>query len=117
MVSMFNSPPKVPGGGLWPQSRGLPATRPPRLGEVSNPFVEGDTLVGGDVLKPCDETGERIGDGERFRAANKAVLVERPAMYMESRFEAWSVSACSPWTRSANDTKLRRLISAGSRPP
>lgn len=117
MVSTLNSPPKVLGGGLWPQSRGLPATRVPQLGELSKPFVEGDTLVGGDVPKPWDETGERIGDGERFCVANNAALVDRPAMYIESRFEAWSVSACSPLTTSANDTKLRRWTSDESKAP
>ena len=43
---------------------GLPRGLP--FGDISTPFTDADLLVGGEALKPCDETGDRIGDGDRL---------------------------------------------------
>ena len=75
MVSMFSSPPRgadPPGGG------GLPAPRTLRLGDASRPLPEVETLVGGDVLKPWEDTGDRSGEGER----GMEVKPEEPGMPM-----------------------------------
>ena len=85
MVSTFNSPAKPHRGGLC--GKGLPGPGPLRLGEVSTPLDDGDTLVGGDVPNPWEETGERTGDGDRFWAANAVEFADGPAMYSESRFD------------------------------
>jgi hypothetical protein len=59
IVSIVNSP-----LGLGYASVGLP--RGLALGEMSTPLTDADLLVGGEVPRPGDETGDRIGDGERL---------------------------------------------------
>ena len=67
MVSMVSSPPS--GGGL-PDDWGLPRPGPRarRPGEASRPWSEAGTLVGGVVPGPWEDTGERMGEGERLAA-------------------------------------------------
>ena len=60
MVSTLSSPPK---GGLWPDS-GLPGPLKPLLGDVSKPFTDAETLVGGEVSTPCEDTGDLMGEGD-----------------------------------------------------
>jgi len=85
MVSMVNSPP-LRGACV---DMGLPSGF--ARGEVSKPFTEADLLVGGDVENPCEETGERTGEGDLFCARD--VKEFSPAEYIESLLPA--CSACS----------------------
>lgn len=73
-------------------------------------------LVGGLVPGPWLDTGDRMGDGERLRAA--AGRDVRPAMCMLSRDAGLArLVLCSDWTTSANEIKDRRRTSADSRDP
>jgi hypothetical protein len=58
MVSIVNSPPLV--GGC--DDVGLPNAF--TLGESSMPLTDADLLVGGEVPRPGDDTGDLIGDGD-----------------------------------------------------
>lgn len=48
-----------------------------RPGDSSNPFTEADLLVGGEVPKPWDETGDRTGEGDLLMAEDSELS---PAM-------------------------------------
>jgi hypothetical protein len=102
---------------------GLPSGGGGFLGEpppapTSKPLTLPDLLAGGLALPgpppPADDTGERMGLGERREAMPPASEV-RPARYMLSR-EPWG-PACSAWTTSANEMKLRRRTSVVSKLP
>jgi len=87
------------------------------LGDISRPLTEPDLLVGGLVSSPpAEETGERIGDGERFVIPMDAKLVS-PARCMLSREPASPLWLCSDWTTSANEMKLSRRTSVVSKLP
>ena len=112
IVSMFSSPPRgaePPGGG------GLPAPRVLRLGDVSRPLPEVETLVGGDVLRPCEDTGDRSGEGDRGMEV-KPEVPRMPVAWLESLLSP-SWAACSECTTSAKEMKLRRRISDVSKDP
>lgn len=84
---------------------------------MSRPFILPGLLVGGLVPGPWLETGDRIGDGDRFMADAEREV--RPTMCILSRDDMegrwWPM--CSAWTTSANEMKERRLTSAESREP
>jgi hypothetical protein len=58
---MVNSPPVDNAGN---PDVGLPNGLPPRCGESSKFLIEADLLVGGDVPRPWDDTGDLIGEGD-----------------------------------------------------
>ena len=58
--------PKLGERGLCVVECGLPGSRPPRFGETSSPLKDVEILVGGEVLNPYDDVGERNGDGDLF---------------------------------------------------
>lgn len=60
IVSMVSSPPFV--GGC--AEIGLPSGC--LRGESSTPLIDADLLVGGVVPKPCDDTGDRTGEGDLY---------------------------------------------------
>lgn len=68
IVSTFSSPPKsvlnLGEWGLCGIGSGLPARRAPNTGEASSPLTEVEILVDGELPYPCDDVGERIGDGD-----------------------------------------------------
>ena len=85
---MFRSPPP-PSGGLCVDSGIEPPEPPwPLAGEVSKPLKEGDTLLGGDVPRPGEESGEWIGDGDLGGAARLGIVPERLPKWTELR-PAW----------------------------
>jgi len=65
---------------------GLPGARGPLGDAASKPLTDVAPLVGGDALNPCEDAGDRTGDGERF-----AVVVDRLMRCMASLL----FSACS----------------------
>lgn len=89
------------------------------LGDVSRPLSEADLLSGGEGPAPpvVEETGDRIGDGDRLLATEDMLV--SPARCRESRepaIPAWPW--CSACTTSAKLMKLRRRTSAVlSNPP
>jgi len=70
MVSMVSSPPAKERCVEIGLPNGLP------LGDISTPLIDADLLVGGDVPNPCDETGDRTGDGDLLWPEDKEL---RPA--------------------------------------
>ena len=79
-------------------------------------MIDPDLLVGGLVSgPPAEDTGERIGDGERFVMPMEARLVS-PARCMLSRDPAIPCP-CSACTTSAKEMKLRRRTSVVSKLP
>ena len=92
---------------------GLP--RGHRDGLSSIPFMLPGLLVGGLVSGPWLDTGDRMGEGERFIAEGRDV---RPVRCMLSRELAMPPAGlCSACTTSANEMKDRRRTSAESRDP
>lgn len=83
---------------------------------MSTPFMLPGLLVGGLVPGPWLETGDRIGDGERFNTADGSEV--RPARFTLSRDTVLArVVLCSDWTTSANEIKDRRRTSEDSSDP
>ena len=72
---------------------------------------------------PCDDTGDRIGEGDRFAAAAPLPPRDesevRPARWIDSRLPATpeGEAPCSAWTTSAKEMKLRRRTSVESSEP
>jgi hypothetical protein len=87
MVSIFNSPPPLSGGLCAGGGTELPDPLWPLAGEVSIPLKEGDTLLGGDVPCPGDESGERMGDGDLGGAARPGMVPGRLPRWTELRPE------------------------------
>lgn len=86
-----------------------------RDGLSSSPLTLPGLLVGGLVPGPWLETMDRMGDGERFKAAGSDV---RPAKCMPSReSEVMGWLVCSDWTTSAKEMKDSRRTSVESREP
>lgn len=89
IVSTLTSPwmPKQPMGGDVDRfvDTGLPSGF--LLGEVSIPLSEADLLFGGEVPAPpvVEETGERIGDGDRWSRLPMEDKLVRPARRIDSR--------------------------------
>lgn len=61
IVSIVNSPAL----GNIRLEVGLPNAFEARVGEVSVPLIDAALLVGGEVPRPCEDTGDLRGDGER----------------------------------------------------
>ena len=92
---------------------GLP--RGLREGLNSMPFILPGLLVGGLVSGPWLDTGDRMGEGERFIAAGRDV---RPARWMLSREPAIPEEGlCSACTTSANEMNDSLRTSAESKDP
>ena len=79
MVSMLTSP--LIAGRLWWMLVGEPSGF--LLGLSSKPLMEPDLLVGGEVPRPCEETGDL--KGEELRFIFMLARVVRPASWIESR--------------------------------
>lgn len=71
IVSTISSPPS--GGLCVPCEVGLPGIR--AAFEMSMPLTEGAPLVGGDGPNPCEDAGERIGDGDRFVVEERLMCI------------------------------------------
>lgn len=88
-----------------------------RLGDVSMPLRDPVLLRGGDA-PPAEDTGERMGDGDRFMPPPAEERLVRPARWIDSLdppSPAWPW--CSAWTTSAKLMKLSRRMSTLSRLP
>jgi hypothetical protein len=115
IVSVTSSPlpPVADSVGLFMEGLCCPA--PPSALLIGMPFIDDPPLFGGDAppaapKRPEDEdTGDRIGDGDLFLDAG-----DSDACKIESRVE---FSACSAWTTSAKEMKLRRRGSVVSMAP
>src|SRR5699024_6358139 len=108
LSSLPNLEPKLGERGLCVVESGLPGSRPPRFGETSSPLKDVELLVGGEVLKPYADVGERSGDGDLF-CDNIGKLPEYAVACRVSRLGNRSfASTCSALTTSANETKLKR---------
>lgn len=77
MVSMFRSPPPM----LCSADMGLPSGC--RTGDILKPLIEPVLLFGGEVSAPCDETGDRIGEGDRLPPSEANDV--KPAIWIDSR--------------------------------
>lgn len=116
MVSTVISPPARLGDCVAAKLFGLPG-KAPIIGcclPTSTPFTEGAPEVGGDrpYSAPCDDAGDRTGDGERF--------VVEEIIDMCNSFDKLGTlpsCACSPWTTSANEMKLSLRTSEASSEP
>lgn len=93
------------------EADGLPGER---VRECSKPFSDGAPLVGGDAVLPCDESGDRTGDGERLAEVEFRLMNWMPSAGPN---DSLSFSTCSACTTSAKEMKLRRLTSSVSRDP
>jgi hypothetical protein len=74
-----------------------------------------DMLVGGDVPKPWEDTGECSGDGDTLRypaLVGLGLVVHFWTLSLLGRLSF--VSAFSAFTTSANEMKLKRRTSFGS---
>lgn len=117
LSSLPNLGPKLGETGLCVVESGLPGSRPLRFGETSSPLTDVEILVGGEVLNPYDDVGERSGDGDLF-CDNIGKLPENVVAGRTSRLGNSSfVSTCSALTTSANETKLKRRTEVVSRAP
>jgi hypothetical protein len=82
---MFNSVPPLKGGLCAGGGTELPEPRWPLPGEVSKPLKDGETLLGGDVPCPGEESGERTGEGDLGGAPRLGTVPERLPRWTELR--------------------------------
>lgn len=83
---------------------------------MSTPLMLAGLLVGGLVPKPWLETGDRIGEGDLFRADGGRDV--KPVRCRLSReVGLFNPTLCSDCTTSANEINDSRRTSADSREP